>query len=351
MQMKIKEHRTVSTVLTLIIFLSVCGGMLIIGEVVIRNIFADVTTTADNSSFFARKWKEQQRINHLGFREREFSIPKKRGNFRIAVIGDSLTYGQGVDEDERFSNLLESKLRKFYDGVEVLNFGRPGAETGDHVVILKDVVTKIAPDFILLQWFINDVEGMGGMARQRPMRLIPSDRLSSWLHQNSALFFLLNQQWVALQGSLGLVENYPDYMVRKFGNPTNHESQRAVEDLKEFIVECRQQNIEIGIVLFPALSRSSSEGYPFDFLHERVLEQCESANIPCLDLRDAFGKVDHNDVRQLWANRLDPHPGQLAHRMASQEILKVFGKIWQERIGQQFSQYIKRDKNVQRRER
>lgn len=340
-----KDYCIPAPVLTFSLFVISVGVMLMVGEFIIRNIFVDITTTGDNTSFFSQKWKGLQRLNHLGFRERELPISKGREIFRIAVIGDSFTYGQGVPEEDRFSNLLERQLKKFYEGFEVINFGRPGAETVDHLLIFRDVVAKLSPDFVLLQWFINDVEGVGGAPR--PLRLVPSDRLSSWLHQNSALYFLLNHEWQGLQSRLGLVESYTDYMLKRFSDSLSQDSRKATESLKEFILECKQQGIEVGIVLFPTLSQEQVENYPFAFLHERVLEQCKSANIPCLDLRDAFRKVDHDDVRQLWANRLDPHPGTLAHRIASQEILKAFGRIWQEKIGQQLSQYIKRDKNFQ----
>ena len=48
-------------------------------------------------------------VNSLGFREGPIE-PKDPSQFRIAVIGDSFSWGQGLQEDERFSNLLDAQL-------------------------------------------------------------------------------------------------------------------------------------------------------------------------------------------------------------------------------------------------
>lgn len=70
--------------------------LLIIAEFAVRFAFRDVTTTAANVSYFARRWKvEKVRTNSWGFREREFAAAKSKNMFRIAVIGDSFTMVKG----------------------------------------------------------------------------------------------------------------------------------------------------------------------------------------------------------------------------------------------------------------
>src|ERR1700691_2695485 len=53
-------------------------------------------------------------VNSLGFREREIG-PKRPDQYRIIVIGDSYTWGQALEERERFSNLLEGFLGPQYE--------------------------------------------------------------------------------------------------------------------------------------------------------------------------------------------------------------------------------------------
>src|SRR4249920_309165 len=91
--------------------------------------------------------------NTLGFREREV-LPKNPRIYRIAVVGDSFTWGQGIEARERFSNLIEDSLGP---GYEVLNFGRPGDDMPEHLGVLEQAL-QASPDFVLLQLYINDFE-------------------------------------------------------------------------------------------------------------------------------------------------------------------------------------------------
>jgi lysophospholipase L1-like esterase len=78
-------------------------------------------------------WGHEVRHNRFGFRERDFVTPKPQGTFRIMVLGDSLTWGAGLAEEERYTNLLESALNREFDHgpkVEVLNFGVSGGSNG-----------------------------------------------------------------------------------------------------------------------------------------------------------------------------------------------------------------------------
>ena len=49
-------------------------------------------------------------INRAGWREHEIPFEKPRGAFRVVGIGDSVMFGWGVDEDERYLDVLEARL-------------------------------------------------------------------------------------------------------------------------------------------------------------------------------------------------------------------------------------------------
>ncbi len=300
-----------------------------VAEIFVRYLFDDITTTGDNTSYFAQRWKENHLplINQYGFREREISKQKDPGVYRIAIVGDSYTYGQGIPEDDRFSARIERQLNSVSKRYEVLNFGRPGAETIDHIRMLEDVF-EVKPDYILLQWFSNDVEGHQKSGRPKPYRLFPSDYLSGWLHKNSALFYLINAKWSQLQSQTGIIETYQDSMLRRFSDPDSADSRRANQELNEFIALVKNSNIPTGIVMFPNLveTGNSVENYPYGFLFDRVMDACVRNDIQCLDLRPVFAHI--SPATQLWANRLDPHPGSLANEMAAEAILETFGSQW-----------------------
>jgi lysophospholipase L1-like esterase len=313
---------------TLVLLVVSIGVALLLAEFAVRFIHRDITTTGDNKSFFARKWYREQPpiVNALGFREDEIS-EKRAGIYRIAIIGDSLTYGQGILDNDRFSNLLRSGLNDNGETFEVFNFGRPGAETHHHRQILAEAVLPQKPDFILLQWFVNDVE-ISHAERGATAPLIPWIRLNKVLHQRSALYYLVNRQFASLQRSLGHAEDYVENMKRRFGDPSTTESKTAANELVRLIETISENDIPMGIVLFPLLVdvQGDAAAYPLGFLIDRVLVTCSEHEMVCLDLRHVFAPV--TPTSDLWVNRYDKHPSAIANELATDAIRDRFAPIW-----------------------
>ena len=309
------ERRAERMVSNLIISLITLIVMLVILELALRFIFRDVTATAGGGGYLDKTWYASVRLNQMGFREREFSLTKPEGIYRIAVIGDSITFGQGVGEQNRFTNLLEKRLNDTSRSYEVLNFGLPGAETLHHIDFLNAYVLKAEPDFILLQWFTNDVEGHDKSERPEPLTLIPREAREYLL-----LFDLLQQELNTFEVRLGFVNRYDDYMLDRFADPNSASSRAAAQALHTFIKIAKANKVPVGIVLY------ANHGL-LDFLVERVLDSCKQEAITCLDLRSTFEPY-HEKPSQLWASRLDHHPGILAHQLIANRILNTFGEAW-----------------------
>jgi hypothetical protein len=304
----------------------------LLGEVVVRIALKGITSTGDNSSYFARRWtSEHVHLNTSGFREREYELTKSRGSYRIAVIGDSYTFGQGIEKAERFSDLLELDLNRERRQIEVLNFGRPGYNTIDEIAVLRETVLKAHPDFVLLQWTVNDVAGR--MLQPPPMRLVPSSTLEPLLLRYSALFYLISMQWQSFQYSWGLTEPDESFYRRLFGDPNSPRAQAYREDLITFIEVSERAGVPLAILLFPAPDGDhggyTEISYPVGFLHERVLEICAQRQIPCIDLRANLAPYTRrNDFRRMYVNRFDWHPSALANRIAADVLLERFRDIW-----------------------
>jgi len=295
-------------------------------ELALRWVYRDVTSAGDTGSYFHRIRFES---NSLGFREREFSRAKPPGTYRLAVVGDSLTFGHVADA-ERFTNRLERFLNERRPPgrvYEVLNFGRPGWDTVHEVRVLRKVVLDTDPDFVLLQWYVNDVENGDHSERPRPWPLLWPVTLHWKLQQRSALYPLLDVQWVALQEQLGLIEPHSAHMLRRFGDPEGPDAVYATDRLREFIATGRAAGRPVGLVLFPRVGPDLARGaYEYGYLHDRVLEVCRQEGIGCLDLRAAFAA--HADYKRLWATPLDGHPSALANRLAAEQLMAAFGPAW-----------------------
>ncbi len=106
-----------------------------------------------------RSWVE---INSAGMRDRDHSVAKPPGVFRIAVLGDSFAEAMQVDRKQAFWAVLERRLRgcPALGGrePEVLNFGVSGYGTAQELITLRTRVWRYDPDLVLLAFFSgNDV--------------------------------------------------------------------------------------------------------------------------------------------------------------------------------------------------
>ena len=89
------------------------------------------------------------KINALGFRDREFG-PKPEGRTRILAVGDSFTYGWGVEANESWPKVLEARLRQLGHDVEVANLGKPGASPATYAEIASRAVPVLKPDLVIV---------------------------------------------------------------------------------------------------------------------------------------------------------------------------------------------------------
>jgi lysophospholipase L1-like esterase len=92
------------------------------------------------------------RINQKGLRDREHSYERLPHTNRILVLGDSFAWGYGIEESERFSQLLETSL-----GVEVINAGVSGYSTDQELLWFKGEGIKYNPDLVILIFTGNDI--------------------------------------------------------------------------------------------------------------------------------------------------------------------------------------------------
>jgi hypothetical protein len=88
-------------------------------------------------------------INGLGFRDREFNLGKG-ANYRIIAIGDSFTYGWGVNLDESWPKVLEKNLRRAGWSLEIANMGSPGAGPANYADTAEKAIPLLRPDLVVI---------------------------------------------------------------------------------------------------------------------------------------------------------------------------------------------------------
>jgi hypothetical protein len=150
------------------------------------------------------------RINDNGLRDRPHSYARQNNIERILVLGDSFAWGYGVEESERFSQLLEKSL-----DVEAINAGVSGYSTDQELLWYQNEGIKYDTDLVILELAGNDVDDndqqLVNHIYYKPKfvleegRLIPTGypvpktspqgRFIYSLSQNSALAFFLVQRY------------------------------------------------------------------------------------------------------------------------------------------------------------
>lgn len=89
------------------------------------------------------------RVNEFGMRDAP--VEQAHGQKpRIAVLGDSFTWGIGVSDEQRFTEKVEEAL-----GVEVLNFGISGYSPIQYYLIMDDVIS-FDPDVVVIAFCLGN---------------------------------------------------------------------------------------------------------------------------------------------------------------------------------------------------
>ena len=292
-------------------------------------------------------------INSQGFRDPERRLEKRPGLRRVVLVGDSVSWGWGVDNHERFSWLLEDALGL---DVEVINMAVPGYGTDQAFLTLHRYGWQYDPDLVLHCVVINDVlecnsaeyygmpkphfvrNAQGAWIVDRPAALlkVPGCKSSgrNWLSRlrNHSAFL----RW-ATQTKRDAVENdfWEDL---KFCQ----ETQREHEIIQQLVAEIARE----GSAVFHALSQMARACrdrsvplivFSWPYSHDRYLyeplfplqSEFDKSNFatPLTQAVDRMGKKLGIDVRDLDQELLiasrsgkrlhggDGHPNQAAHAL------------------------------------
>lgn len=98
--------------------------------------------------------------NSAGFRGPELPSVKSPNTYRIAVFGDSSSFGWGVNYEDSWSGLLQSQLSLSLQGkkIEVANFAIPGDSSAYGRLLFDRYAAQSNPDLVILGFGANDAK-------------------------------------------------------------------------------------------------------------------------------------------------------------------------------------------------
>lgn len=134
-------------------------------------------------------------INSVGIRDAEFATRQSAGTQRVLAVGDSQTFGNGLELRDTWPKQLERELRQRERTAhwEVLNAGLPGSDSWQHERILKRLLDTYEADVVVLGFYVNDVSRRPGDASSLCSAVRPESwsRRVGYFLKRSAIFTAL----------------------------------------------------------------------------------------------------------------------------------------------------------------
>ena len=225
----------------------------------------------------AAGWPPWDEFNHDGLRDRTRSHEKPEGYRRIAVLGDSVTFGAFIRPEEAFPQRLEARFRAEERRVEVMNVALAGWSTLQERIAWRRIVRAYRPDQAVLAVCLNDIPELFNNLSRPP-------RWLSVLHERSALVRL------ALNAEGREIDN----VERLFTDPDARRVRAALlgffEEVRALRREVEADGASLAVVVFP-FRFQVEPGAPPPRVQERIASFCAAEGLPCLDLLPALSLI------------------------------------------------------------
>lgn len=296
--------------------------MFLLGEIFIRLGGYRQRYELDEKEQLEWQYKTKKTHNSMDYRDYEYSTEKPKGTFRIYVLGDSYTYGQGIKMIETYPKYLEKFLNEKYPSkrFEVINSSFLGLDTKRELERLRNKGLKLSPDMVILGYCLNDPSNDSGATQWREEEQKEKIRV---LFNNKTLLRVSHFYWFLKIKAEAIYFNTKIF-IRTFLKLYDKDSKvwkNFEHSFDEICKTTREKDIPTLVVIFPYFYQLN-KNYPFSKAHSMVKELCEKNNVKVLDLFSFYkGMPD----KSLWVKTTIPanaHPNAKAHRMAATEIFK-----------------------------
>lgn len=261
--------------------------------------------------------------NSTGLRDSEYAIGASPEVYRILALGDSQTFGNGLELADTWPKQLEANLNQAAKGkrVEVLNGGLPGSDTWQHEIILKRLLVTYQPDAVVLAFYVNDV-----VKRFTPssVQFKNDDEFSKrmvYILKRSALLLTLRTVWSSIMQGWSPGKDFMEQqsLLKGEDSPALQERWDQVENsLAAMKKASNEYNTFFGIVLLPR--RDQIDGrFPWDAYSNHLRKIAEQHQIPVVSMLAPLQQAYKTHGKNLFIP-WDGHNSKLANQIIAQEI-------------------------------
>jgi len=275
-----------------------------------NTVFASVYDPAgDRRGYFGADGKVVYRLNMFGLRGPDVSGMKQPNGFRVLCLGDSITFGEGVREEDTYAMQLQKLLAAAMPDrkVEVLNEGVQGYGTKEEINSYHLLGAAYQPDVVIIGFFLNDAMDFAETIRENDAanRELPLSRPA----QISKIWETLERRRHARAQQAEFFES-----IRRSFQTRNWED--CKDALLTFRGEAIRRNFRLIVVIFPVLWQLDG-AYPLADVHKLVDDAFRDLGLEYIDLLDVYRG---RDAESLWVHPTDQHPNEVAHRLAAERI-------------------------------
>ena len=248
-----------------------------------------------------------------------------------AAVGDSFTFGVGMDQEDTWVNLLARAL-----GKEIINLGIPAQGPPQYTRILKRYALALHPRVVFYCFYYNDLNAANRFYRMK-RTWIPVTR---YLRQYSVIYNLLSENRAvgapaAEQADVeGAELNIsPDDVRRSVARQDRNFEQRwrlTVKEIDDAISASHQAGVQMIMLYLPSRWEVYWEQFQaqhhlpgtldIDRLRRTVVNYCGDRKLACFDLTPVL-KREAQQGKQLYF-RIDGHWNKEGNRIVAEALQK-----------------------------
>ena len=305
------------------LLLFLCSTFLIIGigEISLRLLNSSNKIKVDGNGF-AKNFTH----NSWGHRsDYEYTLEKPKGKFRILVLGDSMTVGQGIENVEntypkKLEYYLNEKLK--LPQFEIINTARPGWNTDTQLYDLFINGFKFQPDMVFLGYSPNDIPKSDFLSCDASeIDLITDKGPLKKLLKQSHLYKLVNLKINRLLEKTGNKPKFTDCINAAY-------SSIGWDMLKVYLdainMACVTRNVKLVIGVIPLMYQLNNN-YSIPEVHSKLMGYCKERGIECIDFyEDGFKGLDE---KNLTISENDRHLNEDGAEIVARAIHKRFAPL------------------------
>jgi len=272
------------------------------------------------------------RTNSLGLRGPEVPLPRPaEGVTRLLVLGDSYTFGDGLEESVTWPRQLERLLRERFPQrrFDLVDASHCGYSAEHQAQALAHFGPLVEPDLVLVGACQNDhwvrTQAYGFEQRYR-YSFVPDD-LATPLLGYSLLARKVARGYDQVLLKVGLRDEQ-SAMLERLADPAGENWQAFVAQYARMVELCQQLGTPpplVQVLVNLTAEGMAPEGGP---LVDRYLEGVGSTGAEVFEARARFAPVKAD----LRLNPSDPHPNPQAHRLYAEAFLAaLLERGWLER--------------------